>query len=303
MRITPTHEAHYHTHGYVIVENFCTPDELNGALADFEQVVPGWVDYVKNPDGPKPETWNQPYAGQRGIPHFPYQGNTLNSLTFHEELLRFSTSNAGGEEIYCEQSHLSYKGMGHRADVEQSMHLDYLNHTLAYPPNNPTYWQTAYLYYFSDVEDGLAPTAICSREHYPERILWPAVYKREDRPELYDNEVKVVAPAGSLLIDSMRTFHRGTAFAREGGRIGMFVTYAPRACKWIGIVGWPQEGIRREFGQWIENASVEERNCVGFPVPGDPYWTEETLDGVAARFSKMDMAPYRGCGGSRLPNG
>ena len=195
--------------------------------------------------------------------------------------------------MFCEQSHLSYKGMGHRGDADQSMHLDYVNHTLAYPPNDPKYWQTAYLYYFSDVEAGLAPTAVCSWKHYVERILWPAHYTREGRPALYDHEVKVVVPAGSLLIYSMRTLHRGTAFERDGGRLGMFVTYAPIACKWMGIVGWSQEAPRAEFRHWLERASVEERNSVGFPEPGDPYWTDETLDGVSARFPKMDMTPYR----------
>ena len=214
MRITAEHEQHYHyrTHGYAIVENFCTAGELQGALADFDQVVPGWVDYVGNPKGSKPKTWDHPYPGQRGMPHFPYKGDTLNDLTLHEELRRFATLNTGGEPVYCEQSHLSYKGMGYRGDVDQHMHLDYVNHTLAYPPNAPKYSQTAYLYYFSDVAEGLAPTAVCSQSHYPERILWPSRYKREDRPTLYDNEVKVIVPAGSLFVYSMRTFHRGTAF-------------------------------------------------------------------------------------------
>ena len=292
-RITQDHVAHYDDHGYAIVERFCTPAELDGALGDFDQVVPGWLDYVANPAGPRPDTWSKPYRGQRGIPHFPYKGDTLNDLTFHEELRRFASDRAGGEEVYCEQSHLSYKGKGHPGDNEQAMHLDYSNLTLAYPPNDPKYWQTAYLFYFTDVTADLGPTAVCSREHYPERILWPAHYVKEERPSLYENEIKVTVPAGSLLIYSMRTFHRGTAFTGEGGRLGMFVSYAPMAYKWMGIVGWSQEAPRPEFRHWLERASVVERTSIGFPAPGDPYWSEETLDGVSARYPKMDMTPYR----------
>ena len=98
------------------------------------------------------------------------------------------------------------------------MHCDYGNHTLAYPPDDPAYWQTAYLLYYTDVTENHAPTAVCSRKHYPEKILVPAHYTREQRPSIYDNEVKVVVPAGSLFIYSMRTFHRGTAFLADGGR-------------------------------------------------------------------------------------
>lgn len=292
-RITPEHEAHYRQHGYAIVERFCNDAELQGALADFETVVPGWVDYVADPAGPKPATWSQPYPGQRGMPHFPYKGDTLNNLTFHAELREFATRMAGGHEVYCEQSHLSYKGKGHRGDRDQAMHLDYGNHTLAYPPNKPEYWQTAFLYYFSDVTAELGPTAVCSWEHYQEPILWPAHHTPDTRPALYDNEVKVAVPAGSLLVYSMRTFHRGTAFVAEGGRLGMFVTYAPRNCPWVGIVGWSQEAPRAEFRHWIARASVDERTSVGFPAPGDVYWTDETLAGVAARYPDMDMTPYQ----------
>ena len=39
-RITDAHEAHYREHGYAIVENFCTPNELESALGNFDEVVP-----------------------------------------------------------------------------------------------------------------------------------------------------------------------------------------------------------------------------------------------------------------------
>ena len=130
---------------------------------------------------------------------------------------------AGGNPIGSgEQSDLSLKSFGHPADQEQHMHCDYGNQNAAtYPPDVPQYWQTAYLLYYTDVDEDLAPTAVCSKKHYPERILVPAVYSPDARPALYENEVKVTAPAGSVLAYSMRTFHRGTRFKREGG------TYRP----------------------------------------------------------------------------
>lgn len=292
MRITDEHEAHYRKHGFAIVENFLTDEELASALSDFDQVVPGWVDYARDPSGPKPEFYNKPFPDQRGIPHFPYKGQSLNALSFHPELRRFAQLMCDGGEIYCEQSHLSYKASG-QGNFDQAMHLDYGNHNLAYPPDRPEYWQTAFLYYFTDVTAECGPTAVCSKTHYPERILVPAGYTREQRPEIYDNEVKVTVPAGSLLIYSMRTFHRGTAITGDNhGRLGMFVTYAPREGRWMGIVGWPVSAGKREFRQWIEQATVDERTAIGFPEAGHDYWTDETLDGVSGRFPGMDMTPY-----------
>ncbi len=72
----------------------------------------------------------------------------------------------------------------------------------------------------------------------------------------------------------------------------MWVTYAPKRWRWLGIVGWSEQAPRKEFRQWLERASVAQRSALGFPEPGHEYWTEETLAGVSARYPGMDMAPY-----------
>ncbi len=286
-KITDQHLEHYRTHGYAIVNSFLTAEELALARVDIEACIPGWLDYCDDPNNPKP-----PAPQLTDVSEFPYRGQALNRMTLHPELRRFAQINMGDEEIYCEQSHLHFKHQGHTADQDQIMHMDYSNHTLAYPPKRSRYWQTAYLIYYTDVTEEHAPTAICSWQHYQDGIQWPAYYSKEDNPMLYDNEVKVVAPAGSMLIYSMRTFHRGTLFNADVGRIGQFVTYAPKNYRWLGIVGWPRNAIRKEFRQWIEQASVVERTTLGFPAPGDAYWDEETITGVNARYPGMDMTPY-----------
>ncbi len=289
IRITPAHIDHYREHGYVIVENFLSPEEVDGARADIDVVQPGWIDFCLDPTIGKPHNWEQPFRSR-----FPFPGDHLNAITVHPELRRMAAELAGSDDLYCEQSDLSLKCQGHVADMDQSMHCDYLNHTLAYPPDDPAYWQTAYLVYFTDVTEAHAPTAVCSRQHYPEKILWPAMYSRTARPELYDNEVKVIVPAGSLFAYSMRTFHRGTPFRDNVGRAAQFITYAPAAWKWLGIVGWGSKAIRPDFARWIAVASLEERQAFGFPPPGHPYWTDETVAGVSARYPDMDMTPYHG---------
>jgi len=291
LRITDTHVAHYREHGFTIIENFLTSQELDGAHVEIERFIPGLLDYAANPQGPKPPGWDQPSLSRRNT-RFPFAGDQMNSITLHPELRRFAAINAGHDDLFCEQGHFTYKCRGHAADMDQTMHLDYMNHTLVYPPANK-HRQTAYLIYFTDVDEGLAPTAVCSKQHYPEKILWPTGYDRDQRPELYNNEVKATVPAGSVLAYSMRTFHRGTAFQKDGARIGAFITYAPKNCPWLGIVGWPEQGVRKSFRIWIERASVAERELLGFPAPGHDYWTEETLAGVAARFPEMDLDPYR----------
>lgn len=292
MGIRKEHYDHYKQHGYAIVPDFLNANELSMAYDDLRQCLPGCVEYCLGETEEKPGSNPMPYRrANRG--QFPYPGSMLNRITLHPDLRDFASHFAGGVEIYCEQSHLSYKHKGHAGDIDQGMHCDYGNHTLAYPPKLPEYWQTAYLLYYTDVTINHAPTAVCSWEHYPEKIRYPAHFTREQRPDIYDNEVKVTVPAGGLFIYSMRTFHRGTPFLAEGGRIGMFVTYAPAAWKWLGIVGWSAQAIRPEFYKWVSQATPEERTLLGFPEPGHEYWTEETLEGVSKRYPDMDMTPYQ----------
>ena len=246
--------AHYRQHGYVLLPNFFTPDELQAARRDIEAIIPGWLGYADDPTGAKPERWDEPERNRRDL-RFPFVGEGLNAATLHPELIRFASIMAGGVPLYCEQADLSFKCRGHYGDVDQQMHMDYPNHTLVYPPDDPAYWQTAYLIYYTDVSAESAPTAVCSWQRYRDEVHWPPVYAREDRAELYEHEVYTVLPAGSVLAYSMRTFHRGTAFKAPGARVGEFVTFAPLEHKWLGIVGWSEQALRREFRTWVAGAS------------------------------------------------
>ena len=290
MPIRSEHVQFFQRHGFAIVEDFLTPEELAAAQTELRKVLPGWVEYCEGTTTELPS--QNPNRNRFQSLHFPFPDSALNQITLHPALRKFATDRAGGVEMYCEQSHLTAKHKDHPGDAEQAHHCDYGNHTLAYPPKRPEYWQTAYLLYYTDVTLNHAPTAVCSWEHYPERVRWPAFYSRAQRPEIYANEVKVTVPAGGMLIYSMRTFHRGTKFLAEGGRLGHFITYSPAAWKWLGIVGWSQQAIRPAFGSWIASATTEERTLLGFPHPGHDYWDEETIEGVSKRYPEMDMTPY-----------
>jgi len=296
LAIQKHHIDHYRTHGYFVLENFLSAKELAAVRDEIKELLPGWVEFCDNPERPKPEGWRD---SQRilneitSIMHFPFPGTALNAVTLHPALRDFAAQMAGHVDLRCEQSSLNAKCKDHPRDEDQDMHCDFQNHTLAYPPDRPTYWQTAYLIYYTDVTLDHAPTAVCSKVHYPEKIIWPARYLREDRPTLYSNEKKVTVPAGSLLAYSMRTFHRGTKFLADVGRIGHFITYAPTTWQWLGIDGLSARAIPDKFRDWIELATPEERTTMGFPLPGHDYWTEETIAGVSARYPGMDMAPYQ----------
>jgi hypothetical protein len=38
--------------------------------------------------------------------------------------------------------------------------------------------------------------------------------------------------------------------------------------------------------------SPEQRSILGVPLPGHPYWTRQTIDGVRERYRGIDVTPY-----------
>jgi hypothetical protein len=52
-------------------------------------------------------------------------------------------------------------------------------------------------------------------------------------------------------------------------------------------------GEKPEMQAFVERATPRQREVLGFPKPGDPYWTAESRAAVQLRYPKMDMAPYR----------
>ena len=76
------------------------------------------------------------------------------------------------------------------------------------------------------------------------------------------------------------------------------MTFRKAIADWISTqhIGWAWAMMRKglPMERLIANASVEQRCLLGFPKPGHPYWTDQTLLAVAARYEKigMDMQPY-----------
>ena len=298
MKIRKRHVDHYITHGYAIVENFLTKEELEAIRTELKELLPGWVEFCDDPTLQKPRGWDQDfYFNDSSSTKFPYPGKALNSVVFHPEFRKFAKMMAGGNEVKCDESSLSAKCKGNPRDENQPMHCDFGNHTLAYPPNIPAYWQTTFTVFYTDVDLDHAPTAICPWEHYRDDFVLTRVCPKNERPELYNNEIKATVPAGSVVMYSHRTYHRSTKFNKDVGRLGHWISYSPIEWSWLGHDGFSKyggnlRGTPDNFHSWMESATPEQRSAIGFPSPDHSYWTKETIAGVSLRYPGMDMTPY-----------
>jgi hypothetical protein len=199
----------------------------------------------------------------------------------------------GTERVLLSQAAIwaKYAGTG---DFEQGLHLDYQGNTLVVPRDDGDYRQVNMILYYTDVDETLGPTFVVSQEHTRDLPLWPTHRTRKKDPTLYRNERPVLAKAGDLLIFGMRTWHRaGEMTAESGARLSHHLVYRAAAHGFQGYHQWSRFGEKKELQHFIERATPRQRETIGFPPPGDPYWTDETLGAVALRYPNMDLRPYR----------
>ena len=288
MRLTDDHLQHHLEHGYVLVEGFMTDDELSEAREAIEHRSPGFFAYAADPENvpqPKPSE-----DASLASPLAPMGVPALDRITFHPEIRAYVSRYLGGDAPVMQGGILQLR-VASPEDKDQVLHWDYGGHTLAWPSADRAYAQIPCIAYYTDVTADTAPTYVVSRTHYPDDIGVPS-WLTEERPDLYGHELPVEAPAGSLLLYSVRTYHRGSAFKKPGARAVQFFTYSSARYPWMGISGHAGRAGTPEMQAFLVQSSVEERTALGFPRPGDPYWSEQTIRGVSARYPDMDMAPY-----------
>jgi hypothetical protein len=125
--------------------------------------------------------------------------------------------------------------------------------------------------------------------------MWPPFRPKKKWPKLYADEIAIEVKAGSLFIFQMGTFHRAGEMTEEPGlaRFSQHMVWRAAAHPYAGYHLWSRFGERDELERFIERTTPRQREVLGFPPPGHPYWNEQTLAGVAARYPEMDLRPYR----------
>ena len=272
--------------------------------------------------------------GSGGRMTFPARSEALNATTLHPRLLSAVAQllEVPVAELRLTQSDLWPKyGREERAGAEydnadQRIHVDYPNHTLTHPPRWDRPEAVEIILYLSDVENCGGATALVPRSGLDDPAYpWPIVrtpgvgaldwvndresaeaYLEREAPEiakwraehLYPREVRARFRVGSVLFYRHDTWHRGTPLDPGSMRLVQNLTFRKAQSEWISTLhpgwAWGMYSRAKTLERLIAAASVEQRCVLGFPAPGNPYWTRDTIEAVAARFGPlgMDMAPY-----------
>ena len=271
--------------GFALVEGFLSAAELQTAQEALWLHFPRPDDYFADPDA-----YGRYRASQfAGIDEFPYRSWDLNRLAVHPDLVDLAERYLGTTELHLYKVELWAK-YAEAVDYDQPLHRDYGSHSLVVPRLEQRYQQLTTFVFLSDVTDADGPTCIVPYQDGKDVPYTPLYLPFGS---LAESEVRCTGAAGSLLVYRTDILHRGSNMTGERrARFSLLADYQVRGTTWGGKMAWPKQSPER-WAKFIPQCCVRERDLFGFPRPGDAYWTDETLAGVAARYPGIDLEPYR----------
>jgi hypothetical protein len=122
--------------------------------------------------------------------------------------------------------------------------------------------------------------------------------------ELYEHEVVATGRRGSFLAYRSDVWHRGSDFGRpDASRFVLVVAFRPARADWFGYDAFERLGNSGVFRSFAAGKSPEDLALFGVPRPGHDYWTEATVDAMAAEYPGLDLSPWRAALGKTATTG
>ena len=296
-RHTVSHVEEWRREGFTLIPEFFSTEEILPIIEDFQELYEdrGQGEGIGTPLNKKEE--GAIGAGHpkqfMNIDSLPYNASSaINLISLHPALISFAKSLLDVDDVHLYQSHTWAKYTG-EADYDQAFHCDFGNHTLTVPADDVSLRTVDFILYLTDVTDAHGALHYVTKTD-SDRILGSgAVFAKDDQQfALKEKERSAAAPAGSLLAHSIDTFHRGTNLTEiDGHRFTMTVGYKASGNEMIGFHVW-QSAADRPWPIVLNNATPEQLQCLGIPMPGDLFWTDRTLKLTQLRWPEWDMSVY-----------
>ena len=286
-------QAQWEEEGWCLVPGLLPAETVAAAQAALPALFPTAEEFAADTD---PER-NEPFRvdSHRVMPRFPFDDDALNDLVVHHRMIDLAEQLLGISRSPALPGHVERQVLGRRAESdEQLLHADYANHTLVVPRHEPGYQQLETFVYLSDVTPETAATRMVSRRLTTGIPVERTYLSPADYADLYAAEVPASGPAGSVLAYRPDTYHRGVRMTAPGAaRFMLHVSYKPGSTDWLGSFALPNAGEDMSWHRFVPRATERQLTVLGFPTPGHPYWTAQTLAGVAARYPLLDLSPWR----------
>jgi ectoine hydroxylase-related dioxygenase (phytanoyl-CoA dioxygenase family) len=291
--------AQWEEDGWCVVRGILPPEAIAAAREVLPGLVPTAGEFADDVDPAR----NEPFRvdSHRVMPRFPFADAALNDIVVHDRIIDLAEQLLSLADLRLYQAMLGAKYGGGALSDEQLLHVDFGNHTLVVPRHEPGYQQLEMFVYLSDVTAETGATRMVSRALTTDIPVERTYLSQTDYADLYAAEVPASGPAGSILAYRPDVYHRGVRMTMpRTARFMLHVSYKPAATDWLGSHGLPGAGEDLSWYRFVQGASERQLTVLGFPPPGHPYWNEQTLAGVAARYPMLDLSPWRDGAATRV---
>lgn len=277
--------------GYAILPGFIPETELADAIGELPLMYPTAEEFEAEADSTRMHRFRESQFG--GVDCLPFASMAWNLLAVNPRILSLAREILHTSEVRLYQAE-AWAKYGGAIDYDQHLHRDFRNHSLVVPSNDERYAHVEMFVYLTGVDENRGPTHVVSHRYSADVPFLPLFRSREDAPELYEVERPVVGPPGTLFVYWPSTFHRGSSMHdRRGTRYTLHLNFRTAASEWVNRRGWGQYSGQDMWVDFVEKLRPEQLAVFGFPAPGHPYWTAETLAGVQLRYPKLDLEPWR----------
>jgi hypothetical protein len=232
-------------------------------------------------------TWDAPW------PEFPFRSTSLNRLVVSDLVIDLAEELLGTDDVRMYLAIITGKYADQPSEYNQLLHVDFPNHTITVPRPEPGYHQMETFIYLNDVGPRNGATRFVSRSLTSHVPVEEHTLNLEDYGDLYVDDGDASAPAGSIVVYRPDVYHRSVDFTDPAQvRFMLHVSYKPAVMEWGGYQAWPIKGFSGEWHNFVQQATPRQLTTLGFPHPGHPFWTSETLAGVARRYPGLDLSPW-----------
>jgi ectoine hydroxylase-related dioxygenase (phytanoyl-CoA dioxygenase family) len=286
--------------GFVVLPGYLSGEELAPALAELPTMFPTPDGFHGGTDQRRARYLEDEFDG---IDSFPFASPEFSLLAVHPRLVELAETLLGRGELRLSSAEAWAKYTG-ATSYDQDLHRDYLNQTILVPTTNDRFQQLELFVFLTDVSEEHGPPQLVPYEHTADLPMNPNFYPRlggsghfvspDDNSRLYDAEQSGAGPAGTVIAFNTRTFHRGTGLRKPlGARYSMQLVFRPAEAEWGQRSDWAVRSHQPAWYDFVSRATPRQLELFGFPAPGHPYWTTETLTGIAQRYPKLDLTPWR----------
>ena len=277
-------------HGYAIAPGFLSADEIAPAIADLPLLFRTADEFADDVDPRRNDRFRVGQFG--GVDVLPFESVEWNLLAVHPRLIEVAEAALGTDELRLYRAE-AWAKYSQAADYDQTLHRDFLNHSLVVPTDDPRYGQIEMFLYLSEMTADLGPTHVVPTEHTAHIPPVPNHLEGPEHAHLLDAGELVLGPPGTLLVYRTDLVHRGTAVRRQrAARFTLHLNLRTEAAEWANRGPWGNTANRPSWMRFVERCTPRQLALFGFPPPGHGYWTERTLAGVQSRYPDLDMSAW-----------